>query len=268
MEAKPTHVGIDGDILLYQAAFAPEVRGYICYDETFTPLAFFKYKKDTTDYPIVQPYNCVEIEDIPFVCGVFTSKVNMILRATGAKTYTLYLTGKDNFRTEIYPLYKSSRGAKPLLYNEVRAHALRDKFTVVVDGQEADDALSIAQYKNPKGHIIASIDKDLLMVPGHHYNFNKDVTSFTTEEEGLRTFYKQILTGDATDDIPGIKGIGPKKAEKILEECETAEQMWYTALDKWAQVGVDEATVIKYGQLLWMREYDGEYWEPPREIRQ
>ena len=258
------HVGVDGDVILYQAAFAREARGYIAYDEEGTPVAFSKFKKNVKDYPTVKPYSSVEIEDVEYACNIFNSKVASIIRKTGATSNTIYLTGKGNFRHELYDGYKASRGAKPLLYKVVRDHAEGLLTTVVIDGQEADDALSIAQYKNPDGHIIATIDKDLLMVPGHHYNFNKDVTSYVTKEEGLRTFYQQILTGDSIDDIPGIKGIGPKKAEKILEGMDE-EEMWLTVLNTWAGVlqhDSVEDTVIRNAQLLWMRTKENEYWRP------
>lgn len=262
------HVGIDGDILLYQSASAVQARGYIAYEDD-VPVSFSKFKKDVKEWSDVRPYAAIEYEDIEYACNIFTSKVNAILRNTGAVSHTIYLTGKDNFRHRLYTGYKASRKDKPLLYKVVRQHAEGFLETVVVDGQEADDALSIAQYKNPEGHIIASIDKDLLMVPGHHYNLNKEVTSYVTPEEGLRTFYKQILTGDSTDDIPGIKGIGPKTAEKILEGM-NEEEMWLTVVNKWCEYLQHDSvleTVIMYAQLLWMREFEGELWEPRYEIR-
>ena len=37
------------------------------------------------------------------------------------------------------------------------------------------------------------------------------------EEDTLRWFYKQVLMGDRVDNIPGLKGVGDKKADKILQ---------------------------------------------------
>ncbi|MGL1886297.1 MAG: hypothetical protein OCD76_07260 [Reichenbachiella sp.] len=260
------HTGIDGDVLLYQSAFAREARGYIAYEDD-VPVSFNKFKKNLTDWSDVRPYTAVEFEDIDYACNIFDSKVRSIIRKTGATSHTVYLTGKGNFRVELYDGYKASRSTKPLLYKVVRQHAEEHLETVVVDGQEADDALSIAQYKNPEGHIIATIDKDLLMVPGHHYNPNKDVTSYVTKEEGLRAFYQQILTGDSVDDIPGIKGIGPVKAKKILEGMDE-EEMWLEVLRQWAGVLQHDSvleTVVRNARLLWMREYENEYWSPRSE---
>lgn len=261
------HVGIDGDILLFQASCALEARGYIGYDDESNPIDFSRYKKEI-DAASMESYRAVELEDVDSVLGIYDSKVSNILRKIGTKSYTIYFTGKGNFRHDVYPDYKSSRLPKPLLYKYLREYAETSDRAVVVHGQEADDALAIAQYKNPKHHIIATIDKDLLMVPGFHYNFNKDKFSEVTKEEGLRTFYKQILTGDRVDDIPGIKGIGPKTAEKKLNGLTTEGEMWAECIHWWLDY-LEESRedvigkVTTYAQLLWMRSFEGELWKAP-----
>jgi hypothetical protein len=78
---------------------------------------------------------------------------------------------------------------------------------------EADDLLGINQTKDT---IICTIDKDLRQVPGQHYNFVKDEIFTVNLQEGLLWFYTQMLTGDASDNISGIRGIGLKKAHTHL----------------------------------------------------
>ncbi len=263
------HVGIDGDVLLYQSASAVESRGYIAYDEEDTPVFFTKYKKNVKEFPEVKPYRCVEVGDVEYACNIFNAKVDSIIRKTGATSHTIYLTGKGNFRQELYNGYKASRKDKPLLYKVVRQHAEGLLETVVVDGQEADDALSIAQYKDPEGHIIATIDKDLLMVPGYHYNITSEEMIYVSPKEGRSSFYKQILTGDKVDDIPGIPGIGPKTAEKLLEGIDDEAELWLTVVNKWCEHLQHDSvldTVINYARLLWMRSKEGELWNPPVEL--
>ena len=58
----------------------------------------------------------------------------------------------------------------------------------VCDGQEADDALGINQTDQT---IICTIDKDLLMIPGQHYNFVKEEFKTVTYLDGLKHFYMQ-----------------------------------------------------------------------------
>ena len=271
---KPTHVGIDGDILLYQAASAVQARGYIAYDEEGNPIRYSKYKKNVMDYPSFKPYACVELEDIEHAKRIFDSKISTTIRKTGATKHTIYITGKGNFRKDLYEEYKANRGPKPLLYSVIRQHALDKINTVLVDGQEADDALAIAQTNDREGHIIASIDKDLLMVHGHHYNLNKGEMSYITQEEGMLNFYKQLLTGDKIDNIPGIKGVGDKTAGKLLADCKNEEEMWVVALNRWCKEAMGDGLslvdtsivyeeVVRNGRLLWMRTKEGEIWTPP-----
>lgn len=66
-------------------------------------------------------------------------------------------------------------------------------------------------------HCVVTIDKDLDCIPGTHYN-PRTKQIYQVEQEWSDYFYwKQLLMGDSVDNIPGIQGIGPKKAEKILE---------------------------------------------------
>jgi DNA polymerase-1 len=64
------------------------------------------------------------------------------------------------------------------------------------------------------------VDKDLLQIPGKMYNPVKKTFHWTTPEQGWHLFLTQWLTGDSTDGYPGLKGIGPKKAEKLITEAD------------------------------------------------
>lgn len=171
-------------------------------------------------------------EDVDFGIARWRANqlVEKILYETKATDFKLYLTksGDDNaFRKKIYPEYKMNRKApRPLWYNELREYLVDEWDAEVVEIIEADDALGIASTNlrlEGTECVIASIDKDLLQIPGLHYNFVKEQFQTVTEEEGIRFFYQQCLTGDTADNIKGIPGIGPKKAEKILLEGETEE---------------------------------------------
>ena len=128
--------------------------------------------------------------------------------------------------------------------------------------------------------IICSIDKDLRNTPGWHYNWNKDEKPvWVSEEEATYNFYKQLLTGDRVDNIQGIPGIGPKKAEKILEECDSELGMYLAVHEAYAEYLDKEAgaevsvwdidqVLLENARLLWMvRELDENnqpvMWEPP-----
>ena len=175
-----------------------------------------------------------------------------------------YLTGSNNFRNEIAKTapYKGNRVmAKPYHYQLLREYMERAWGFEVIDGMEADDAIGIEAYRNePDETIIVSIDKDLNMIRGHHYNFVKEEKYFVTEEEAIRNFYLQILTGDKIDNIIGLDGIGPVKSKKLLKDCNTELEMYEAVLKAYDG---DEARVLENARLLWILREEKQVWQPP-----
>jgi len=149
--------------------------------------------------------------------------------------------------------------------------ALIEKYgAIVINGQEADDALAIAQMEYQDGTskiptIICTKDKDLDMVPGSHYRWHNDNLFVVSPEQGMRTFYKQIITGDPTDNISGLFRLTKKRATKPLvakiDELETETEMW--AYIKELFTDIPEEVIITNARLLWMCTREGELWEPP-----
>ena len=219
---------IDGDILVYRIGFASE--------------------NETESIAIAR---CSEfIEDL--------------ILFNGFGEYQGYLTGKTNFRNEIAVTapYKGNRkSAKPKHYQLLRDYMGSAWSFTMIEDQEADDAIGIAAYEMEVGeYCICSIDKDLDMLRGDHYNFVKDERYFITEEEGIKNFYKQLLMGDRVDNIIGIKGIGTVKAERLLKECKNENEMYLAILE--AYEGNAER-VLENGRLLWIRRQPLQLWQPP-----
>lgn len=191
--------------------------------------------------------------------------IDRILVGCGAEESTIYLTSTDhsNYRYEVYPEYKANRKApKPTWYEELRAHLIQEWNAEVVFGQEADDALGIAQTDDT---VICSIDKDLDQIPGKHYDFVKDVQYEVSEETANRFFYYQLLVGDSTDNIPGCKGIGPKKADTALANCETVEEYEQRCYELYQAAFGKRAyeLLVKFGQCLKIkRKEDEPLWLP------
>lgn len=209
--------------------------------------------------------------------------VTSILDTVHADSYTLYLTGEGNFREDIATIapYKGNRDVahKPIHYEAIKEYMLSHMRTEVVVGKEADDALGIEQYRawlwfknnpeeihRPIDHttIICTIDKDLNMIPGWHYNWRKNMMYFVTEDEAIKFFYTQLLTGDPTDNIKGVPKIGPKRAEKILAECKTEEDMYWAALCQYEQHYDKPLEIMtEMARLLWIWRHEDDMWEPP-----
>lgn len=175
-----------------------------------------------------------------------------------------HLTGKGNFRYDIAKshTYKGNRKdtERPPFINEVRDYFVGEYGAIVSHGEEADDAIARGAASYSYDCVIASTDKDFMQVPCWIYNWGRDTWYKPTEVDGLKAFYGQILTGDTSDNIVGLSGIGPKKAEKALKDCDTEGDMYEVCL-KYYEGDVDR--VIENARLLWLRREEGEIWEPP-----
>ena len=179
--------------------------------------------------------------------------------------YRGFLTGRNNYRKDIAKTapYKGNRtGDKPIHFDILREYLQSAWAFVEVEGQEADDAIGIAAYEfdSIDDYLIMTLDKDLDMIRGWHYNFAKDSKYLIEEYEGIVNFYKQILTGDRVDNILGLKGIGPKKAEKLLKDCKTEQELYDAVLKAYDN---DTERVLENGRLLWIRRKPNEMWKPP-----
>jgi len=141
----------------------------------------------------------------------------------------------QTFRKEIYPEYKANRTAPPedlipqfgLIRQATRAFNLP---CIEKEGFEADDL--IATYarlaESVGGDVtIVSSDKDLMQLVTSNvsmYDGMKDKQISipeVIEKWGVppeKMIDLQSLTGDSTDNVPGIPGIGPKTAAQLLEE--------------------------------------------------
>ena len=126
----------------------------------------------------------------------------------------------NNFRKQVDPTYKSNRKGtrKPVGYVALCAWVEENFKSLRKPTLEADDVLGILATKpeNKGKCIIVSDDKDLKTIPGKLYRPAADERLTITDDEALRFFLTQVLTGDTADGYKGVPGIGPKKAEAIL----------------------------------------------------
>ncbi len=188
-----------------------------------------------------------------------------IISSVGADSYSSYITQSDNnFRKTLTTTYKENRKdqQRPQHLEVTQQFLMRYWKTEMCDGYEADDALGIEATKDPKNTIICSLDKDLLQIPGQHYNWVKKEFKQVTPDEGLLSFFISTLVGDRSDNITGIYGLGPVKASKILEPLLPEE--YYQACRE--QYNNDDRYHLNC-QLLWIWRTMNGIWEPPLESR-
>ena len=182
-----------------------------------------------------------------------------ILADTGATSYNVYLTGSGNFRRELAPSYKANRpDSRPTHWQAVREFLVTQHKAQICDGFEADDEMGVQQDKETMSTVICSIDKDLLQIPGRHYNFVRKEHKVVDRDQGLKHLYLQSLIGDRSDNIIGVAGIGPVKAEQALAELLPEE--WY---DKCRELYNDDERFHLNMKLLYIWQKPNDMWEPP-----
>jgi DNA polymerase I len=147
-------------------------------------------------------------------------------------------TAAPTFRHELYSEYKATREKMPeelknqipLLYEMIEAAGI---LTISEEGFEADDLIGAISKKAPElGYkvYIYSSDKDLAQLVNDDVLIYdpKDQTIYDREgvKEKFELFPEQIkdfltLTGDSSDNIPGVPKVGKKTAVKLLQEFGT-----------------------------------------------
>lgn len=119
--------------------------------------------------------------------------------------------------------------------SEEEAARVYDKKSIELFGQYARPNFL------PEETIIASIDKDLKQVPGWHFDIVKEKLVHVDELEAARNFYSQMLQGDRTDNISGIRGIGPVKADKTVNqffsEDALSDHIYRMYVEQWGEDG-------------------------------
>jgi DNA polymerase-1 len=148
--------------------------------------------------------------------------------------------GGRSFRNEIYKEYKAQRPSMPddlarqIPYIHKVVAALRVP-TLTIEGVEADDVIAtVARIAGERGRelVIVAADKDLMQLVGGHVSLldtleDKNIGPAEVEEKwGVPP--SQLgdllaLMGDSTDNIPGVEGVGPKTAARLLKDHGTLE---------------------------------------------
>ena len=151
------------------------------------------------------------------------------------------------FRHELYKEYKANRPPMPedLAPQIPYIHSLIKGFNIPLleeERYEADDIIaSLAVQLSAKGHevVIVSGDKDLLQLVAEKvvmWDPMKDqrMTPETVEKKYGVTIAQLLdyfaLIGDSSDNVPGVPGIGPKTAAKLISEYGSLDGI-YAAVD-------------------------------------
>lgn len=285
------YVLVDGDLVAYKSASVTDGRHYKVVGSALK----FKYKKEAVAFcdkksipnsdillafdpePEANALNNIDVsinETISYYR--YERKLNPIIK--------ILMTGDKNWRKEFYPDYKKSRRdvRKPAHLALCKDHLINSHKAFKFEPFEADDIIAMTVHslkaklkeRIDKGEIvcaIASNDKDFTQCGGpgiEQYDLGKQHWS-VTDEEAVKYFYKQILTGDSSDDVPGIAGTGPQTAIKILADCSTPYEMYQACVKAYIAAGSKKKEAMdhikKVGTLLWLKRTEDDEWVPPTE---
>lgn len=235
---------VDGDIVLYNVCISIE---YACDwgDDVWTLHSDLREGKQKIDIALSSLQEKVEAENM-IVC----------------------LSDKENWRKTLFPSYKANRKSKrkPLVYPVLREY-LKEVYTCAIEEKlEADDVLGLlATGFDPKvkDTIIISEDKDLKTIPGKLYNPNREEEGIQeiSEEEADYNHLTQALTGDSTDGYSGCPSVGPKTAQKILQE-----KTWEEVVEAYRKQGLDEECALTQARLARILR-NGEYNRTTKEVK-
>ena len=184
--------------------------------------------------------------------------VNRLKEQAGLNEVLTAISDTKNFRKDVAPYYKENRKdiRKPMLLGFAKEY-LSDKSTgMVLPTLEADDVLGIYTSKYPDSYVCWSLDKDLRSIPGYH--LIDGVIKEITEEEADLAFYTQVLTGDMVDNYPGCPRVGPKTAEKILNN---ADDKWEAILAAFKKAGLNADQALEQAQLARILRHTDYKWD-------
>lgn len=276
---KPFRGLVDGDIIATVAAAIVEPTWWhISYKDK--ELESFRYKTEADAY-VTSTFTEEQQEQIEYTPKKRLEPVENALQVcktmllgikqdAGLRKLDVYVTSQDksNFRFDIAKTkpYKGHRtGEKPTHFQACYDYLVEHWNAIVVYGMEADDALAMEQarcwaeiYREESTltdmdiTAICSTDKDLLQVPGYHWNFNKKALTYINQVEGDRFLAKQWLMGDSTDNIPGCPRIGDKTADKIIKGVERWDVLAELVKDTYVNAGMSEEMCIEQFNLVFL----------------
>ena len=215
--------------------------------------------------------------DFREVKALMDSELSNLRRDSGVHELSICFSSPNNFRKKILADYKQNRSGirKPVCFNMAKDY-LREQYDAFEsDWLEADDLMGVKNTMFPEHCCIVSIDKDLLTVPGYHWDFVNKEIFFVDSIQADYNFYMQTLTGDTTDGYKGCPGIGKVKAQRILDKAiEEDEDMLDAVVETYAKAGFGHEYAINQARMAYIlrkEQYEGldkypKLWYPSDEI--
>lgn len=212
-------------------------------------------------YHALPPLNAPDGRPVGAVYGVSSMILTILMEGVGGFTPTHITVAFDRpeetFRKKAYSDYKGTRKETPedLIQQIIEMRRVCEVFSISFfeePGWEADDIIAtlVKQYAREVHCIVLSSDMDILqtisygnvsvVAPQKGIN-NTTVYTAKNASEKFGVSPDKIadykgLAGDASDNIPGVKGIGPKSAKELITKYGSIEDI-YAEID---EIGIIE----------------------------
>ncbi len=191
----------------------------------------------------IRPLSAPDGTPVNAVHGVFSMLLKLLSEHRPTHVLVTRDAGRGTFRSEIYPEYKANRGETPeeLIPQFPLIEELLTKMKMpeyMEKGFEADDLIgsAIVQYRDEFDEIhIVTGDKDLMQFVDGEKVFLLDTMKDklydpAAVKEKMGVFPEKIvdylsIVGDSSDNVPGIKGLGPKGAINLIEKYGSLENI-------------------------------------------
>ena len=210
---------VDGNNLLFRSFYATAYQGVIM--------------KNSKGFPTNALYG-------------FINMMNKIIKEEEPNYILVAFDKGKTFRHDKYDSYKAGRIEMPdeLKLQFPKAKEVLDAFGIKhfeIDNYEADDIIgTLAKIVDEEDEFVATIvssDKDLLQLisdevvvkllkQSGHIMMNRDEFMKTYQVDPARMVDLKALMGDASDHIPGVKGIGEKTAINLLAKYGTLDNLY------------------------------------------
>jgi len=198
-------------------------------------------------------------QNVNAINGFFSMILNQIIQSKAGYIIFTLDSGKKTFRDEIYKEYKANRVKCPddlihqflILRNGLESSGFN---FLEIDGYEADDIIYTICSDNflDVKKIICTKDKDLMqLVKDDEVEvFDSKLNKLIKEEDVLKKFcvppsriadYLSLI-GDMSDNIPGAKNIGPKKAVEIIKKFESIDEI-YSKIANNHEIDIDKKII-------------------------
>jgi len=222
-------------------------------------------------YHAYPPLTNPQGEMINAVFGFFSMLLTVLADQKPDYLVVCFDRGKPTFRQNMYAGYHAHRPkmADDFFPQVAIVHDLLEKMNVRIfelDGYEADDLIgTIAAKAVSDFHeevIIVTGDRDLLQLVNRNVKVLMPLNGFTKtvlfDEEKVEEKYGvhprqfvdyKALIGDASDGYPGVTGIGPKTAAKLLQEYQTFDKLYSELGTLPEKIGIKLATDAEQASL-------------------